>query len=160
MFGQRATAMVSACSRLRSGRHCSCSWVEIASAAPPIATNPCSSPTDPSKVSRYNWSLPSSAPTSATMISTSLRLLGLGEDSSECLGVSVGQTSTGHVGAVVAAAAQVGVPDSGDAQILELVVLADRGERDPVVDLTDLVQSPRRVLRDEQDSLVVLSDDH
>ena len=42
--------------------------------------------------------------------------------------------------AVVGVAAHVGQAHTGDAQVLELVVLADRGEADPVVDLGDLVQ--------------------
>ena len=41
--------------------------------------------------------------------------------------------------------------DTGDLQHLELVVLADAGERDAVVDLADLVQRARRVLGDDDD---------
>jgi hypothetical protein len=48
--------------------------------------------------------------------------------------------------AVVLVAAQVGVADAGQPQVLELVVLADRGEGDPVVDLADLVQRVAGVL--------------
>ena len=62
--------------------------------------------------------------------------------------------------AVVGVAAHVGEPDAGDAQVLELVVAADRGERDPVVDLADLVQRLRRVLGDEQHAVGVLQRDH
>ena len=56
---------------------------------------------------------------------------------------------------VVGVAAQVGVAHPGHPQVLELVVLADRGEGDPVVDLGDLVQRPARVLADEGDAVVV-----
>ena len=76
----------------------------------------------------------------------------LGEDRAEGLGVGVGQAPGRDVGAVVGVAAQVGVADAGDAQVLELVVLADGGEGDAVVDLGDLVQGPRGVLGDERDA--------
>ena len=43
--------------------------------------------------------------------------------------------------------------DAGDPQHLELVVLADAGERDAVVDLADLVQRAGRVLGDDDDAV-------
>ena len=51
--------------------------------------------------------------------------------------------------------AQVGMADPARAQILVLVEPAHRGEPDPVVDLADLVQRRRQVLRDEQHPAVV-----
>jgi hypothetical protein len=54
-----------------------------------------------------------------------VRLAGLGEDRAEGLRVGVGQAAAGDVAAVVLVAAQVGVADAGQAQVLELVVLAD-----------------------------------
>ena len=57
-----------------------------------------------------------------------VRLGLLGEDRPQGLGVGIGQCPGGDIGAVVGVAAQVGVPDAGDAQVLELVVLADGGE--------------------------------
>ncbi len=86
--------------------------------------------------------------------------LGLGrEDGAELLGVGVGQAAGGDVAAVVGVAAQVGVADAGHPQVLELVVLADRGEGDAVVDLADLVQGARGVLGREGDPPVVGDDD-
>ena len=79
----------------------------------------------------------------------------LGEHRAQGLGVGVGQAARGDVGAVVGVAAQVGVAHPGHPQVLELVVLADRGEGDPVVDLGDLVQRPAGVLADERDAVVV-----
>ena len=49
--------------------------------------------------------------------------------------------------------------DPADPQVLELAVLADAGERDPVVDLADLVERGARVLRDEQHAVLVLETD-
>ncbi len=88
-----------------------------------------------------------------------VRLGLLGEDRPEGLGVGVGETPGRDVGAVVGVAAQVGVPDAGDPEVLELVVLADRGEPDPVVDLRDLVQAAAGVLGDEGDAVVVAEHD-
>ena len=45
--------------------------------------------------------------------------------------------------------------DAGDAQLVELVVLADPGEGDAVVDLADLAQRGRRVLGADEDAVVV-----
>ena len=93
-----------------------------------------------------------------------LHLVGLlataGEDRAERLGVGVGQPPAGDVAPVVGVAAHVGQPDARDAEGLELVVAADRGERDPVVDLGHLVQCLGRVLGDEQDAAGVLDHDH
>ena len=63
------------------------------------------------------------------------------------------------VAAVVGVAPHVGVADAALAQVLELVVLADGGEADPVVDLADLAQGAGRVLGDEGDPAVVAQDD-
>jgi len=79
----------------------------------------------------------------------------LGEDRAERLRVGVGQAAAGHVAAVVGVAAQVGEAHTRDAQVLELVVLADGREGDAVVDLADLVQRPGEVLADEQDAVVI-----
>ena len=88
-----------------------------------------------------------------------LERLGLrGEHRAERLRVRVGQAAGGDVLAVVGVAAQVGVAHAGHAQVLELVVLADGREADPVVDLGDLVQRARRVLGGERDPVVVLQD--
>ncbi len=84
-----------------------------------------------------------------------VRLAGLGEDRAEGLGVGVGEPAAGDVAAVVLVAAQVGVAHAGQPQVLELVVLADRREGDPVVDLADLVQRVAGVLPDEQDPVGV-----
>ena len=77
----------------------------------------------------------------------------------EGLAVCVGQCLGRHVLARVAVALEVAQPDAADAQLLELVELAHSRERDPVVDLRDLVQRGRRVLRDEQDPVGVLHHD-
>jgi hypothetical protein len=82
----------------------------------------------------------------------------LGENRPQGLRVGIGQPSRRHVGAVVGVAAQIGIPDAGDPQVLELVVHADGSERDAVVDLGDLAQA-LRVLRDEDDAPVVLQHD-
>src|SRR3972149_4825896 len=64
----------------------------------------------------------------------------LREDVAERLRVRVGERLGRHVAAAVGVPLDVGVADARDAEVLELVVLADAGERDPVVDLRDLVQ--------------------
>ena len=87
------------------------------------------------------------------------RLRALGEDRAELLGIPVGDAARGHVPAVELVARDVGVGHAGLAQVLVLVVPADRGERDPVVDLADLVQGAGRVRRHEQDAAGVLDDD-
>ena len=68
------------------------------------------------------------------------RLHLVGEDLAEHLGVGVGQAAGVDVLAAVLVALEVGVADAGDAELVELVVLADPGERDAVVDLADLVE--------------------
>jgi hypothetical protein len=85
-----------------------------------------------------------------------VRLVALGEDRPEDLRVPVGQPPGGDVGAVVLVSPGVGVADPGDAQVLVLVVAADRGEADPVVDLADLVQRAGRVRRYQQDPARIL----
>jgi hypothetical protein len=74
----------------------------------------------------------------------------LREDRRQRLRVGVGQVARAHVVAAVGVPAQVRVPNPADPEVLELAVLADAGERDPVVDLADLVQRRARVLGDEQ----------
>src|SRR5690606_20717240 len=82
-----------------------------------------------------------------------------GEDGAQRLRVDVGQAAGGHVVPGVGVAAQVGVPDAADAEVLVLVVLAGGGEADPVVDLAELVQRAGRVLADEDDAVGVLQHD-
>ncbi len=88
-----------------------------------------------------------------------LDLVGLlgarGEDRAQGLGIGVGQAASGHVEPVVGVAAHVGEAHAGDPEVLELVVAPDRGEGDPVVDLTDLVQRRGGVLGDEQHAVGV-----
>ncbi len=83
--------------------------------------------------------------------------LGLfGEDPAEGLArTDVGQLAPADVAAVVGVAAGVGVLDAAPAQVVELVEPADGGEADPVVDLADLLQRPRRVLGNEQHAVGV-----
>src|SRR5207248_5966145 len=54
----------------------------------------------------------------------------------------------------------IGQSDAGRAQVLELVVPADRGEPDPVVDLAHLVQRGGYVLRDEEHATLVAEHHH
>ena len=82
----------------------------------------------------------------------------LAEVGAERLGVPVGQAARGHVAAVELVAGHVRVGDAGLAQHLVLVVPADRGERDPVVDLADLVQHAGDVGGHQQDAARVLHD--
>src|SRR3954447_11524990 len=67
-------------------------------------------------------------------------LTAAGEDRPEDLRVGVRERAAGHVPAVVRVAAEIGHANAGHAEVLELVVLAHRGEGNPVVDLRDLVQ--------------------
>ena len=83
-------------------------------------------------------------------------LRALGEDGAERLRVPVGDAARRHVVPVELVAGDVGVGDPGLAQVLVLVVAADRGEADPVVDLADLVQRAGRVRRHQQDPARVL----
>jgi hypothetical protein len=66
------------------------------------------------------------------------RLHLVGEDLPEDLGVLVGEAARVHVVTAVLEALEVGRPHAGDAQLVELVVAADTGEGDAVVDLADL----------------------
>src|SRR6202008_2350119 len=66
------------------------------------------------------------------------------------LRVDVGQLPTGDVAAVVGVAAGVGELDSAAAQIVEFVELARGRKAHAIVEFADLLQRPRRVLRDEQ----------
>ncbi len=83
----------------------------------------------------------------------------LGEDGAKGLRIGVGEPARGDVGPVVGVAAQIRIPDAGDPEVLELVVLPNRREGDPVIDLRDLVQRPRVVLGDEENALVVAEHD-
>ena len=87
------------------------------------------------------------------------RLHLVGEDLAEDLGVLVGEAARVDVVARVLEALQVGGSDTGHAELVELVVLADTGERDPVVDLADLAQRLRRVLGDDGDPVDVAQGD-
>jgi len=84
----------------------------------------------------------------------------LGEDAAQRLRVNVGQLPAGDVAAVVGVAAGVGELDAAPAEVVELVEPADGSETHPVVELADLLQRPRRVLRDEQHAGVVGEHDH
>ena len=81
----------------------------------------------------------------------------VGEDLAEDLGVGVGEAAGVDVLAAVLVALEVGVADAGDAELVELVVLADPGEGDAVVDLADLVEAWRWVLGDDEDAVGVLT---
>ena len=83
------------------------------------------------------------------------RLHLVGEDLAEDLGVLVGEAAGVDVVARVLEALEVGGADAGDAELVELVVLADTGERDAVVDLADLAQRLGRVLGDDRDAVDV-----
>ena len=76
----------------------------------------------------------------------------MGEHVAQVLGVEVGQRPGVDVLAAEGEALGVGVADPGHPQLVELVVLADAGEGDAVVDLADLVQRPRRVLGHDDDA--------
>ena len=88
------------------------------------------------------------------------RFLLRGEDGTEALRVDAGQSPGRDVLPVVGVAADVRVPHPGLAEAFEFVVLADRGERDLVVDLADLVQRRRRVLRHEGDPVPAADHHH
>ena len=83
------------------------------------------------------------------------RLHLVGEHLTEDLRVLVGQAARVDVVARVLEALQVGGTHTGHAQLIELVVLADAGEGDAVVDLADLAQGVRRVLGHERDAVEV-----
>ena len=82
-----------------------------------------------------------------------VRLHLVGEDLAEGLAVRVGERARVDVLARERVALEVGLAHAGDAQHLELVVLADPGERDAVVDLADLVERAERVLGDDHDAV-------
>ena len=84
------------------------------------------------------------------------RLHLLREDRSERLRVRVRHRLRADVLAAVGVAAKVGQSHPGDAEVLELVVLADRSEGDAVVDLADLVKRLARVLGDDEDPRLTL----
>jgi hypothetical protein len=81
-----------------------------------------------------------------------VRLGLLGEDGAERLCVHVRELASGHVPPGIGISAGVGKLDAATAQVVELVEPADRGETNPVVQLADLLQRPRRVLGDEQNA--------
>ena len=83
----------------------------------------------------------------------------MGEDLAEDLGVLVGEAACVDIVTGVLEALEIGGADTGHAQLVELVVLADTGEGDAVVDLADLAQRVRRVLGDERDAVVVADGD-
>ena len=67
----------------------------------------------------------------------------MGEDVAHVAGVEVGQRAGVDVLPAELVTLDVGVLDPGHPQLVELVVLADAGEGDPVVDLADLVERTR-----------------
>ncbi len=70
------------------------------------------------------------------------RLHLVGEDLSEHLGVLVGQRLGVDVVSAVGVALEVGMADTGDSQLVVLVVATDTGEGDAVIDLGDLAKVP------------------
>ncbi len=83
------------------------------------------------------------------------RLHLVGEDVAEDLGVLVGQRPGVDVVARVLEPLEVGSTDARHPKLIELVVLADAGECDAVVDLTDLAKRLRRILGDDRDAVRV-----
>ena len=79
----------------------------------------------------------------------------MGEDLAQELGVAVGQAAGVDVVPAELVALEVGGPHAVHAQLVELVVAADAGEGDAVVDLADLAEVVRGVLGDEGDAVVV-----
>src|SRR5439155_4411839 len=84
----------------------------------------------------------------------------LGEDGGERLRVCVGEVASLHVLAPVLIPPEIGEPAAREAELLELGVLGEAGEGDPVVDLTDLVQGRTGVLGDEEQAVRELEPDH
>src|SRR5207247_582697 len=81
------------------------------------------------------------------------RLLFRGEDGAEALRIDARQPAGSNVLAIVRIAADVSVTDSGLPEAFKLVVLPHGGERDLVIDLTDLVERRRRVFRHQRDAV-------
>ena len=98
-------------------------------------------------------------PTSATRISTSIGFISWVNTWPRICRVLVGQAARVDVLAAVLEALEVGGAHAGDAQLVELVVPADAGEGDAVVDLADLAQRVAGVLGDERDAVVVADGD-
>ena len=74
-----------------------------------------------------------------------LNLQGLhlvGEDLAEVLRVQIRERACVHVVTGIGETLRIGVANAGDAQLVELVVLANAGESDTVVDLAHLVKRP------------------
>ena len=82
------------------------------------------------------------------------RLHLVGEDLSQALRVLVGEASRIDILTAERVPLHVRVPNTRNAELIELVVLADPGERDPVIDLADLPQRRRGVLGADCDTLV------
>ncbi len=72
------------------------------------------------------------------------------------LRVGVGEALGGHVVAAVRVALDVGMTDAGHPQRFELVVLPHPGERDPIVDLADLVEGSAGVFPQQENAVDVL----
>ena len=81
-----------------------------------------------------------SSPTSATRISTSIGFISWVKIWPRICAYSLARLRASTSSRLVLVALEVGGADAGDAQLVELVVLADAGERDAVVDLADLAQ--------------------
>jgi hypothetical protein len=77
------------------------------------------------------------------------------EDLAKDLGVLVGEAASIDVVTAVLEALDVGRPDTGHPELVELVVATHAGEGDAVVDLADLAQRVRRVLGGDGDAVVV-----
>ena len=82
------------------------------------------------------------------------RLHLVGEDLPQALRVLVGEAPRIDVLTAERVPLHVRVANPRDPELVELVVLADPGERDPVVDLADLPQCRRRVLGADRDTVV------
>ena len=80
------------------------------------------------------------SPTCATRISTSYGFISWVNTWPSVWPYALASDAGVHVFARERVALEVGLAHAGDAQHLELVVLADAGERDAVVDLADLVE--------------------
>ena len=87
------------------------------------------------------------------------RLHLVGEDLAQDLGVLIAEAPSVDVLTAVGEALEVGCSNSRDPELIELVVLTDAGEGDPVVDLADLAKRGGWVLGHDQNALVVLGGD-